>query len=358
MSTEPAPEDHQLRARLLLHSLAELREVIFPCLEIVGARSVVEVGAEEGTFTRELARWAEERQASVYCVEPEPTPALVELCEASPATELVPAASPAALEDIERADAYVIDGDHNYHTVRSELEVIEGKGEGGHLSSVVLLQDIGWPCGRRDMYYAPERLPSDAVHPHTYDKGVTLDAVGTVEGGFRSQGEFAIALEEGGPANGVLTAVEDFMEGREGLALAKVPAVFGLAVIYPTSAPYCGALAQLLDFYHDHPLLERLERNRLSLYLKVLALQDTIADMARQLEKSHLELRDVRTENRALWARTAELESVLKEEFEALLHSRAFALAERLSAITRLRRTGPGLSRQRLQAGLDREQHG
>lgn len=356
MTTDPGPDDDRLRAPLLLHSLAELGEVIFPCLQLAGARRVVEVGAEEGSFTRQLIPWAEERGASLSCVEPAATPRLVELCEASPTVELVQEASPAALERLERADAYVIDGDHNYHTVRRELEVIEGKGLGGHLSSLVLLQDIGWPWGRRDLYYAPERLPADAVHPYTYDKGVTLDNPGTVKGGFRSAGEFAIALKEGGPANGVLTAVEDFLDGRDGLSLAKVPSVFGLGVLYPSSAPYAQPLAEFLDFYDGHPLLQRLERNRIALYLKILAHQDTITGLAGQLEKSHLEIRDLRTENDALRARQAELEARLASvgaEIEHLLHSRAFALAERMSSITRLRRAGPGLSRQRLRAALD-----
>ena len=44
--------------RLLLFSLADFGEILLTCLDVAGARSVVEVGSEDGLFTRELARWA------------------------------------------------------------------------------------------------------------------------------------------------------------------------------------------------------------------------------------------------------------------------------------------------------------
>ncbi len=358
--TEPADaadQEEQMRAPLLLHSLAELRDVIIPCLDIAGARTVVEVGAEDGTFTKELLAWAEPNDGMVYSIEPKPPPILVEMCRASRAGQLVEEKSPAALEKIDGADAYVIDGDHNYYTVRGELEVIERKGaERGHLA-IVFLQDIGWPWGRRDSYYSPESLPAEAVHPYSYDKGVTLGTPGLVDSGFRGEGEYAIAEREGGPANGVLTAVEDFLEGRSHLTLAQVPCIFGLGVLYATSAPYAESLASFLHFYDDNPLLSRTEHNRLSLYLKVLALQDHAVDLGRHLEETQLQLRDAASENRALWNHTHKLEArvaALEQEIENLLHSRALVVAEKLSTPTRLRGRGPGVSRQRLRAVLDK----
>jgi len=45
---------------------------------------------------------------------------------------------------------------------------------------------------------------------------------GGVEGGFRGEGQMAVALEEGGPHNGVPTAVEDYLANRPDLASAQV----------------------------------------------------------------------------------------------------------------------------------------
>lgn len=356
-------DDGSFGAPLLLHSLSALREIIFPCLDISGARTVVEVGGEDGGFTKELVAWAEKVGGKLYCVEPQPSEQLVELCDASDAAELVRDRSPAALENMEKADAYVLDGDHNYYTVKNELETIERKSGDEGAMPLVFLHDVGWPCGRRDQYYSPGSLPAEAVHPHTYDRGVTPQSSGVVKGGFRGAGEFAVALQEGGEANGVLTAVDDFLEGHPDLALSTVPSVFGLAVFYSTSSSAGQAVGEFLRFYDSHPLLGRLEQNRLTLYLRVLELQDDVAGLSAQLETSLLQLetsllqhRDVTTENRALWARNAELEgrvSLLEGELQHLLQSRAFSAAERLSNVRRLTSQRPGLSRQRLQESLD-----
>lgn len=359
-----ADDNASFRAPLLLHSLSALREVIFPCLELVGARTIVEVGGEDGTFTRELLAWAEKSHGALYCVDPHPSPKLVELCAQSDAAELVTDRSPQVLGTIDRADVYVLDGDHNYYTVKNELDIIERKSR-DEAMPLVFLHDIGWPCGRRDQYYSPESLPPEALHPHTYDHGVTPESSGVIKGGFRGAGEFAVALEEGGEANGVLTAVEDFLEDHADLALAKVPCVFGLGIIHLTSSPEGRSVGEFLRAYDGHPLLERLEQNRLSLYLRVLKFQDEIWSLAGQLEESSLrlesaflQLRDAATENRALWARNAELEArvtLLEGELEPLLHSRAFAAAERLSNLRKPRDERPGLSRSRLSAALGEE---
>ena len=353
-----------MRAPLLLHSMTEFREVIFGCLEIAGARSVVEIGAEEAAFTRELLTWTEAKGGTLHCVEPAPTPALREMSENAAALTLVEGRSPDALAELGPHDAYLIDGDHNYATVSGELNTIERQCREAGRPYLVFLHDVGWPCGRRDAYYDPESLPPGAVHPFSYDRGATLGTRWAVEGGFRGEGEFAFALEEGGPANGVLTAVEDFLDGRD-LTFVTVPCIFGLGVLFPSSADYAGPLADFLAAYDENPLLERLEQNRLSLYLKVIELQDEQAPVHRQLEQANLRIRDVEAENRALWARTAELEAQvqalagqlehLRGEVRAVVASRAFALAERLSHLRgRLGRSeGPGLSRERLRDAVE-----
>ncbi|MBW3645622.1 MAG: class I SAM-dependent methyltransferase, partial [Actinobacteria bacterium] len=142
-----------MRGPLLLHSLAEFRELIFECFDVVHPGSLVEVGAEDGTFTVELLRWARDHEATVHAVEPFPTPAISELVASWPELHLVEEHSPAALEKLEPADVYLVDGDHNYVTVRAELQAIFG-GEGDR-PCLAFLHDVGWPSGRRDMYYDP-----------------------------------------------------------------------------------------------------------------------------------------------------------------------------------------------------------
>lgn len=258
---------------LLLHSLAEFRELILPALEAVSPSGIVEVGSETGANSKVLVDWAGAHSAVLHIVDPDPVD---ELMNPEPVTEhlqVVAEYSPEALPGIGPADVYLMDGDHNYYTVTRELETID---ELCDRFPLVLLHDVGWPCGRRDLYYAPDRLPSDRVHPHSWDDGVTLDNPGMIRGGFRGEGALAFARREGGPANGVLTAVEDFRQQRPGLAYHQVPSMFGLGVLYSEDADWAGAIRDVFGPYDRHPLLERLERNRLELYLRVIELQDEL----------------------------------------------------------------------------------
>ena len=281
----------------------------------------------------------------------------------SPAVQLVKDLSLGALQEMEPADAYFLDGDHNYFTVRGELETIDRRAREAGTQWLAILHDVGWPSGRRDMYYAPDTLPPDAVHPHTWDRGVLVGESEPVEGGFRGEGAFAWALHEGGPSNGVLTAVEDFLAQRDDLAFVKVPCVFGLGLIYPATAEYAPELSEFLRWYDENRLLDRLEQNRLALYLGYIELQDEHRRTAGELEHVSLVNRDLRVENRGLWARNTELEDelarvrrheeLLATEVGHLVKSRAFALVERISRL--IRGTRP-LSRERLQQALDDDQ--
>ena len=136
-----------------------------------------------------------------------------------------------------------------------------------------MLHDVGWPCARRDQYYAPHVLPREGVHPHSWDRGKVLDSEELVEGGFRGPLDFASAKLEGGEQNGVLTAVEEFVATRDDLEYRHIPAIFGVGVIFPREAEYAEALERALAPYHGNPLLEKLERNRIRLFLSLLDAQ-------------------------------------------------------------------------------------
>jgi hypothetical protein len=68
---------------------------------------------------------------------------------------------------------------------------------------LTLMHDLDWPYGRRDVYYAPERIPAEYRHPITTDglAPFTSELVG--EGGI-VPGVHKAAVE-GTPRNGVRT---------------------------------------------------------------------------------------------------------------------------------------------------------
>jgi hypothetical protein len=239
------------------HSLGNLAEIWVPCLEAAAPQTVIEIGAYAGDVTHVLLDWAQPTGTRIVSIDPDPQDALVELSEASPQLELVRDTSHAALPALPAADAYVIDGDHNYYTVREELRLIAGRADGA--MPLLLCHDVCWPHARRDSYYSPEQIPSEHRQPIAEGCYLFPGVTGTHDGGLIYR---YAARKEGGPRNGVLTAVEDFLEGRDELRFALVPAFFGLGVIWTRDAPYADALAEILEPWDRSPVLARLEANR------------------------------------------------------------------------------------------------
>ncbi len=285
-------------------SLAQMAEIMLPCLDAAGARSVVEVGAFAGDLTRVLVHWAAGSGARVGAIDPSPQEGLVRLAEAHPELELIRETSLEALPKIPLPDALVIDGDHNYYTVSEELRLI-GERAGDELP-LLLFHDVCWPHARRDDYFEPDLIPDEYRQPVAGSRGGVFPG----DPGLRAGGlpYPRSADHEGGPRNGVLTAVEDFVAAREDLCLVVVPAFFGFGAVWHLGAPWAGDVARVLDPWDRNPVLERLEGNRVL----------------------HLAGKHVLTsEIWALQARQARQEAVLRR----LLESSAFAVAERLSRL-------------------------
>lgn len=278
--------------RLLIHSLAFYAELIEQLAQIPQNPHIVEVGSEAGEMSERLAAIAAARSGSLYVLEPCPSQRLRDLAARSENVVVIEAPSPGGLQQAPPAGLYVIDGDHNYAVVRAELETVFGASAQEPLA---VLHDIGWPWARRDLYYAPEQLQSEDVHPHSFDRGVVLDSVELAAPGrgFRSLGAYAAAVTEGGPRNGVLTAVEDVLAARPDLALLSTPLIFGLGVVGATTSASWSRVVDIMRPYTDNPTLEMMERNRLALYLEVLRLQDE-RPRARASRVTHRLLRNQR----------------------------------------------------------------
>jgi hypothetical protein len=291
-------------------TLLPFAALILRLLAAVEPESVVEVGADRGDFTAELLQWAGGAGAKVSAIDPEPRPELLDLAERSPALNLIRRPSPDALAEVLPAGAVILDGDHNHWTLSGELREIAERSEGPGLP-LLIFHDIGWPHSRRDTYYAPDRIPEEHRQPLAQDALVAPGNPGTGSEGVRF--EWA-AAREGGPENGILTAVEDFMGEREGLRLAVVPAFFGLGVLWAEGAPWSASVAAIVDPWDASPMLERLE-----------------------------EVRIAQVVSRTRMNRQQEL-------LRNMLNSRAFGIAERIARI----RAGddPPFSRERIRRAL------
>jgi hypothetical protein len=264
---------------LLIHSMAEFGDLILHVLDLAGASRVVEIGAEFGSMTQPLGDYCERRGGQLIAIDPAPAPAFLDWAADRDHVQHLAGTSLDQIDRLSAIDAWLIDGDHNYFTVYHELCAIDALGQSEGRPLLAILHDVGWPWSRRDLYYAPERIPVEFLHPYSFDAGVTLDnPVAQIGRGFRGMGQFAVAMHAGGPRNGVLTAIEDFCHHAESdgrrLLYAHIPAVFGLGVLFDAAAPWAQNVADAVIPYHDNPLLARLERNRLANYLAVLDWQD------------------------------------------------------------------------------------
>jgi hypothetical protein len=272
---------------LLLHSLSELREIWRPLLEAAGIRSVTEIGSESGVTSvllTEILHAAGGGELTIVDPEAREVPGPQDVT-----CKVVRGFSPGALKGLPDSDAYLLDGDHNYWTVTQELDAIASAATARTTFPLLLLNDVSWPWARRDLYYSPGRLPPDAVHPYSYELGVVPGKPDLQPSGFRGEGQWACALTEGGPRNGVLTGVEDFLADHPELEFFHVAPVFGLGVILDRGALWADRLRELLAPYAGSPFLARLERNRTELYVRLIEQQDAFGIAVRAGARSRRE---------------------------------------------------------------------
>ncbi len=219
-----------------------------PLLEARAPRTLVEVGSSKGQNTRLIAAWAAEHGAVLHAIDPKPRFDVDSYTQQWPGhlvfhREL----SPGALAAIGPVDMMLLDGDHNWYTVMGELREIDRLNPEWPL---LLMHDVGWPYGRRDMYYAPERIPAEHRHPSR------RGAIKPFQSALKEQLQKAPlvnAEHEGGRRNGVLTAVEDFLAGTDrDLMLFLQAGMGGLGVIASADAlARDEALARAVASVHD-----------------------------------------------------------------------------------------------------------
>lgn len=207
--------------------------IIKPLLETINPGLILEIGAEYGKGTSRLIEFCKNSGCRLVSIDPVPLfNASDEAERNAPFFTFHQALSLDALPLVEPADAVLLDGDHNWYTVFNELKLIEEKcSNREHPFPVIILHDIGWPYGRRDLYYNPDNIPEKFRHPYQR-KGILPEHNALVDkDGLNSN--YCNAVHENGIQNGVRTAVENFMEQSAlPLNLTILPGLYGLGLLY------------------------------------------------------------------------------------------------------------------------------
>jgi hypothetical protein len=229
--------------------------VVQPIMVAVRPRAVVQIGDDGRGHVRQLTTWAADHDATVHVIDPVPGSGVLAADGDRPGhCVLHRSLSVEALPLVDEPDVVMIDGDHNWYTVLAELKLIEDLYPRW---PVTLLHDIAWPWGRRDLYRAADTIPAEWRQPHEQGGVVRGQSALAESGGFGGRQEKAV--HEGGPRNGVLTAVEDFLDATAlDLQLFVAPGPGGLGILVDRQQLQDGPLADVLAGVHDPALARRL----------------------------------------------------------------------------------------------------
>jgi cephalosporin hydroxylase len=243
-------------------------DIVAPVIDALGARRVIEIGALRGETTKRML----ERlgpQCELHVIDPEPQFDPAEHERAFPGRyHFHQGTSHDVLPALPPADAVLVDGDHNWYTVYHELRMLADTARrAGVPLPVLVLHDVGWPYGRRDLYYEPDRIPAEFRQEYLRAGMRPGESKLVWFGGLNRH--MANARHEGGPRNGVMTAVDDFVaEHPQPLRVVVLPIFFGLGVVAENAVVEAHpALAAFLDHLESPEggrfLLELGERIRL-----------------------------------------------------------------------------------------------
>ena len=274
-----------------------------PIVETVAPRRMMEIGADFGWNTQPLLEYCRQSGCRLEIVDPAPRPVLRDvLARFDGEYTYHPLKSLQAIPLIAPVDLVLLDGDHNWYTVYNELQALFRRAaEAGAVPPLVLFHDVAWPYARRDMYYDPTDLDPGNRRPYAY-RGMVQGQSELTDTGFN--GILANALHEGGPRNGVLTAIEDFVAGAHiALSFHRLPFFNGLGILVP-AARMSPALQSLIDgFFSAESLLETciaLEADGMRARTELAAHQIRLTQRTEALARARSLIEALRTELKAL----------------------------------------------------------
>jgi hypothetical protein len=290
--------------------------IIAPILERVQPTSIIEIGSDQGHNTAKLLEFCKQQGATLHAIDPLPRFDVAAWREQYGQLFVFhPSLSLNALPKVDRFDVVLIDGDHNWYTVFHELKLIEKRcTDLSQPFPLVMLHDIGWPYGRRDLYYNPDNIPDVYRKPYQ-KKGMQPGIAELMEkGGLNAS--FYNAIYEHSLQNGVLTAVEDFLkEAIQPLHLIQIPGLHGLGILLTKELmernlqvrTFLQALELSPPVVH---YIEKVEGERIK--LDILRLEHSAALRAQEAEVTRLQ-NDLQAHTINLQAKDTELERVRKE---------------------------------------------
>jgi cephalosporin hydroxylase len=204
---------------------------VWPLIQAARARRIVEIGALRGETTALMLETLGD-DSELHVIDPVPEFDPSEHERRFPGRYIFHRdLSRDVLDTLPAVDVALVDGDHNWYTVDLELRMLaEAARKEDAPLPVLVLHDVLWPYGRRDLYYDPANIPEEFRQPYK-QQGMRPGLSDLLARGGINRMHYN-AVTEGGPRNGVMTALDDFLETFDRpVRTVILPVYFGLAIV-------------------------------------------------------------------------------------------------------------------------------
>ena len=127
----------------------------------------------------------------------------------------------------ENYDAIFIADDPNWYTVYNELNLVKNTNKE---FPIVFICNNRFPNKRRDAYKNPKIIPKEYTHKYTNELPIIYENNKII-----IEDNYYHACEENTPKNGVLTAIEDFLNENQNICLVDFKFIEDITILCPKS---------------------------------------------------------------------------------------------------------------------------
>ena len=164
------------------------------------------------------------------------------------------------LPGLKNYDAIFINDDPNWYTVFNELKIIK---ETNDEFPLVFICHNKFPNKFRDSYINPENIPKEFLQEYSNDLPINHEGVNIL-----IKDGFFHAVHEKTPKNGVLNAINDFLDNTKGIGLMDLELVDGTTILCSKDSIYQIRMGILEEDLKNHVLdytvfSDRILENRL-----------------------------------------------------------------------------------------------
>ena len=217
------------------------------------------------------------------------------------------------LPNLKNFDAVFIDGDPNWYTVFNELTLIK---KNNLKFPLVFVCNNKYPHKRRDSYINPNNIPDEYKHDCCNELPITYEENNEIKHAMINDG-FCHAIYKETPKNGVLTAIEDFLNENKSLNMIEINFLEGINFIYNNSSITKNKINNILNketkikysdtevsdkITENHFLLNHIskmetdENNINDLKLKIQENDEEIKNYKEKIETQNNEINTIKTE--------------------------------------------------------------